>query len=139
MKTLFFTLIVLLLFSTSGFSQNSDLSIDVIVDRIKSDRGTIKIGLYSSKENFLKSPIKSISVTAKKEGVKVTFNNIKEGEYAISLYHDEDDNNKLNTFFKIPTEPYGTSNNAKGQFGPPNWEDAKFKVSGTNETQHITL
>ncbi|GAA4276219.1 DUF2141 domain-containing protein [Aquimarina mytili] len=139
MKPLFFTLTLLLLSSTQVFSQTSDLSIDVIIDNIKSDQGTIKIGLYKSEETFLRNPIKSISEKAKKEGIKVTFENLEEGEYAISLYHDEDDNQKLNTFFKIPTEPYGTSNNAKGKFGPPKWEDAKFKVSDTKETQHITL
>ncbi len=140
MKTTFFALlIVLLVISISSFAQNNNQSIDVIIDNIKSDNGTIKIGLYNSKQHFLKKTYKSISIKAKKEGVKVTFEDVKEGEYAISLYHDEDNNQKMNTFFKIPIEPYGTSNNAKGQFGPPKWEDARFIVSGKMVTQNISL
>ncbi|MEW7291437.1 DUF2141 domain-containing protein [Aquimarina sp. 2304DJ70-9] len=140
MKTTFFTVIIALLaLSTSCFAQNNNPSIDVIITNIKSNDGTLKIGLYNSKESFLKSIYKSISIKAKKEGVQVTFENIKEGEYAISLYHDKDNNQKMNTFFRIPTEPYGVSNNAKGQFGPPKWEDAKFIISTEKEIQHITL
>ncbi len=140
MKTTFFALIILLLtFSASGFAQQNGQSINVVIDNIKSNDGTLKIGLYNSKEDFLKKPYKAISVKAKKEGVKVTFENIEEGEYAISLYHDEDDNQEMNTFFKIPTEPYGTSNNAKGRFGPPQWQDAVFIISGKNVTQQISL
>ncbi len=140
MKTTFFTLTILLLaFSTSGFGQQNGQSISVSIDNIKSNDGTLKIGLYNNKDNFLRKPYKSISIKAKKEGVKVTFENIEDGAYAISLYHDEDDNQKMNTFFKIPTEPYGTSNNAKGRFGPPQWEDAMFIVSGKSVTQHISL
>jgi uncharacterized protein (DUF2141 family) len=59
-----------------------------------------------------------------------SFTDLPEGEYAISCYHDEDDNGKMNMIMgMIPLEDYGTSNNAKGRFGPPKWEDAKFKVS----------
>ncbi len=140
MKTLFFTVMTLLLVCTTTiYAQDSKQLIDVIIDNIKSDKGTINIGLYKQKENFLKKPYKSISIKAQKEGVKVTFKNIEEGEYAISIYHDEDDNQQLNTFFRIPTEPYGTSNNAKGNFGPPKWDDAKFTVSNKKVTQHISL
>jgi uncharacterized protein (DUF2141 family) len=38
-----------------------------------------------------------------------------EGEYAISLYHDVNGNNKLDTgLYGIPVEGYGFSNHAKG-------------------------
>ncbi len=140
MKTTFLALIIALLtLATSSFAQTSNQSIEVIIDNIKSNDGTLKIGLYKTKENFLKKPYKSISVKAKKASLKVTFEGVEAGEYAISLYHDKDDNQIMNTFFKIPTEPYGVSNNAKGQFGPPKWENAKFIVSTKITVQNISL
>ena len=30
--------------------------------------------------------------------------------------------------FGIPSEDYGFSNNAKGTFGPPKYDDAKFNL-----------
>ncbi|MBQ0732687.1 DUF2141 domain-containing protein [Aquimarina celericrescens] len=140
MKTTFLTLLIaLLILSTSSFAQTSYRSIDIIIDNIQSNDGTLRIGLYKSEESFLKKTYKSINVKAQKESVEVFFKDVEEGEYAISLYHDKDDNQKMNTFFKIPTEPYGVSNNAKGRFGPPKWEDAKFEVSDNKVTQRIML
>ena len=59
-----------------------------------------------------------------------TINNLPEGVYAISAYHDENENQKLDTgWFGIPKERYGCSNDAKGNMGPPKYEDAKFQLS----------
>ncbi|AXT60307.1 DUF2141 domain-containing protein [Aquimarina sp. AD10] len=137
-RTLIFLLTVLVSFQTIT-AQKSKSNIAVTITNIDSADGTIKVGLYKQKENFLKQPYKALSIKAKKGKVHVVFENIQQGEYAISLYHDEDDNQKLNTIIGIPTEPYGTSNNAKGKFGPPKWEDAKFTLSDKNVEQSIQL
>ncbi|GAA4274887.1 DUF2141 domain-containing protein [Aquimarina gracilis] len=140
MKTTLLVLTTLFLaFSTPGFAQENNPSIEVHVTNIKSNKGNISVGLYKGKDNFLRKTYKSIKVKANKSGVTVTFEDIMPGEYAISLYHDEDENEKLNTFLRIPTEPYGVSNNAKGQFGPPKWEGAKFNVESEIVVQNIKL
>ncbi|WP_271766074.1 DUF2141 domain-containing protein [Aquimarina algiphila] len=114
-------------------------TITVTINNIKSNEGTLRVGLYDAQESFLGKPFTSISAKAKVGKVTASFENIPNGTYAISLYHDEDNNQKLNTFLKIPTEPYGVSNNAKGRFGPPKWEDAKFKVTDRRVSQSISL
>ncbi len=49
------------------------------------------------------------------------------GEYGISIYHDENENGKIDKrMFGIPVESYGFSNNARGRFGPPGYEEVKF-------------
>jgi uncharacterized protein (DUF2141 family) len=30
----------------------------------------------------------------------------------------------------IPKEPFGASNDARGRFGPPKFDDARFQVDG---------
>lgn len=58
----------------------------------------------------------------------VVFENLIEGDYAIKLYHDENDNNKLDTnMFGIPNEGYGFSNNS-GRFGAPEYQKASFSI-----------
>ena len=70
---------------------------------------------------------------------KVVFENIPDGEFAISLYHDENNNGKLDTgWFGIPKEGYGCSNDAKGNMGPPKYEDAKFQLTD-NKSMVIKL
>jgi len=140
MKTISITVIFTLLLPLAIFAQDNTNSIEINVTNIKSDDGTIRIGLYKGEENFYRKTYKSIAVKAKKDSLTVTLDDIPNGTYAISLFHDKNDNKKLDTnFFKIPKEPYGTSNNAKGSFGPPSWEDAKFSVSEQKVSQTIKL
>lgn len=55
---------------------------------------------------------------------------LPEGTYAIGLFVDTNDNNKLDrNFFGIPKEQYGFSNDAKGSFGPPSFKKASFTIS----------
>ncbi|MDR1896327.1 MAG: DUF2141 domain-containing protein, partial [Prevotellaceae bacterium] len=69
----------------------------------------------------------------------IVLDSIASGEYAVSLFHDENDNYKLDVgAFGIPVEKTGFSNNAKGKMGPPKFMDCKFAV--TDDTViYITL
>ena len=61
------------------------------------------------------------------------------GTYAIGIFHDVNLSNKMdNNFFGVPKEQYGFSNNARAFFGPPNFEDAAFKLNNST-SQSIDL
>ncbi len=141
MKTKHYILVALTLFVTlTSTAQSNSQNIEITISNVKTAEGTIMIGLYNTENSFLNKPYKSISIKAKKGVLKAFLKNIPAGEYAISLYHDKNGNNELDTnFFGIPKEPYGTSNNAKGRFGPPKWVDAKFSVSEKTVVQSIAL
>jgi len=48
------------------------------------------------------------------------------------IVYDEDNSGELDTgLFGIPTELVGFSNNAKGLFGPPDFDDVSIIVRGT--------
>lgn len=79
---------------------------------------------------FLSGYVKTVGNT-----VEYTFTNIETGAYAVYIFHDEDNNKKLNTnFIGMPKEGIGFSNNAKGYFGLPKYDDSKFDFNetGTN-------
>ena len=62
------------------------------------------------------------------------------GSYAIRIFHDVDGDGELGTtLLGIPSEPWGTSNNAVGSFGPPKWHAVKFEIGDEAETQSINL
>lgn len=132
-------LFMVLLYTKISTAQESEHIIKVTITNIASNNGTIQVGLYNNQNNFLHKTFTSTSINAKVGSTQVVFKNIPKGEYAISLYHDVDNNKELNTMLGIPTEPYGTSNNAKGIFGPPKWEDAKFTMTDKETVQSITL
>lgn len=56
------------------------------------------------------------------------------GDYAIRVMHDVNGNGELDSnLVGMPKEPWGMSNNARGNFGPPKFEDAKFSLQGSAE------
>ncbi len=97
---------------------------------MKSDKGDVYVALYNTEESFLKTPAKSRIVKITNRKAVVIFKNIPQGVYAVSAFHDENENKKMDTkIFGIPKESIGISNNAKGFFGPPKFKDAKFTVN----------
>jgi uncharacterized protein (DUF2141 family) len=95
--------------------------------------------LFSDNNSFLESPLLGKTVKVEGKTATIEFNGVKPGTYAISVFHDENSNDKLDTnVMGIPKERFACSNNAKGFMGPPKWDDAKFEVN-KNKTLEITF
>jgi len=123
------TVLVYLTFLLTGMVMQAQNSVEVSLRDFKNDDGHVRVGIYNNAESFLDNAFKSVESKITNKQAVVTFEDLPDGVYAISCYHDEDDNGKLNMRFgMIPSEPYGTSNNARGFFGPPKWKDAKFEL-----------
>lgn len=139
MKTLFTSMIAaVLLFSASmTFAQSN---IEVTVKNIEEVKGSIRVGLFSNENDFLKTPVEGKVVKVAGTEAKVVFENVKAGEYAVSVIHDENDNGELDTNgLGIPKEGFAFGNNAMGMFGPPSFEKAKVVVDQTPVKQVIEL
>jgi uncharacterized protein (DUF2141 family) len=102
--------------------------------------GVAKIAIANSKQNYgQKVPFKGIDARIIDNKV-VEIQKVPYGEYAIKIYHDENNNNELDTLmFGIPKEKYGFSNNARGKFGPPAYEEASFKISSAKTSVDIEV
>jgi uncharacterized protein (DUF2141 family) len=101
---------------------------------LKNVQGSVLVAVYNSEETFMKKRLASKKVKVSDKEVTLTFDDVSSGDYAITTFHDENDNNKLDTnFLGIPNEPYGFSNDARGSFGPPSFEKAKVKVDGNKK------
>lgn len=113
--------------------ENHTITIDFT--GMKSDKGSLFVALYNTQDSFLKKGYKGKIVKIKDKKATVEFKDIPSGTYAVSSFHDKNDNKKMDTnFFGIPKEPIGMSNDAKGFMGPPKYKDAKFEV-----TKNVTL
>lgn len=120
---------------------NAQNNIEVEIENFSSNKGMALVALYNSEETFLKKELKGEIVPIQNNKVLLTFKDIPDGTYAVSVVHDEDENNELTTnFIGIPKESYGSSNNAPSKFGPPKWKDARFEVKNNSTVkQKITL
>lgn len=116
-------------------------NIEVEIENFSSNKGMALVALYNSEATFLKKELKGEIVPIQNNKVLLTFKDLPDGNYAVSVVHDEDENNELTTnFIGIPKESYGSSNNAPARFGPPKWKDARFEVkNNATVKQKITL
>lgn len=99
----------------------------VTVKNIKNDKGVLVVGLFDSERSFTKHPMKALTPKAETGTIQVVFHNVKAGDYAISIFHDANENSVLDmNFIGIPREGFGFSNDAMGAFGPPSFHKAMF-------------
>ena len=131
MKNLVLTL-ALILTTSLGFSQDDGVTITVTIDNVTSDEGKVLMSLHTS-ETFMKGNGIMDAETEIKDGkVTITFENVLPGEYAILAMHDANNNKQMDFQDNgMPKESFGTSNNVMAM-GPPQYDDAKFKVENSN-------
>ena len=139
-------IIGVLLIGTGVLAQSTERRENVIpvdINGLRSDRGQVLCALFSSASDFPKKADKALAhakSTILDGHATCEFNNIPSGTYAVSVFHDENSNGKLDTnFLGIPREGVGASNNAKGHFGPPKFGAAAFQHSGESTTLEISI
>ena len=92
------------------------------------------------KEGWLKTPVQWRKAPIHDRQAECVFTSVAPDVYAISAFHDENDNEKLDTnFLGIPVESWCTSRDAKAYFGPPSFDDAKFRYTGSVMRQRSSL
>lgn len=139
------TRIYIALISVLGIIATSKLQaqakLEVTVRNIKEAKGTIRVGLFTNENDFLKKAAEGKVVKAKRGELTVVFENLKPGDYAVSVIHDENENGELDSnMVGIPKEGFAFGNNAMGMFGPPSFEKAKVViVKDKNEVQAIDM
>ena len=139
------TRICIALISVLGIIASSKLQaqakLEVTVRNIKEAKGTIRVGLFTNENDFLKKAAEGKVVKAKQGELTVVFENLKPGDYAVSVIHDENENGELDSnMVGIPKEGFAFGNNAMGMFGPPSFEKAKVViVKDKSEAQAIDM
>ncbi len=121
--------------------ENSTLTVQV--HSLRNANGSVRLTLFRSGNGFPSDLSEALrKATGKIEDGKCTLvlDNLPPGDYAISLLHDENNNEKMDTgLMGIPKEGYGASNDAKVMFGPPKYEDARFALQGNQMTIQIKM
>ena len=125
-------LIFLLLYVSNSYSQSkkNGFTLKIEVTSFENTRGVLRVCVTNQKEDFLKSCAFSKTVTIEDDKVSLKIENIEEGNYAVSVYHDKNNSGILETggVFGIPLEPYGFSNNPTMTFGP-SYKKSVFKMT----------
>ena len=134
LKLLFFILIMLTMWDGYSQSKKTSLTLTIEVASFENTKGVLRVCVTDQKDNFLKSCAFSKIVVVEDEAVSLKIENIEKGSYAVSVYHDENNNNILETagLFGVPIEPYGFSNNPSMTFGP-SFKKSVFKMTSDKD------
>ena len=133
--------LVIVYFSTFFWFELSAGEIRILVSNIEEKKGTIHYGVYNNPKLF---PDESGKILGGFEEVSkviedgLLIDDLEESNYAIAIFHDKNSNDKFDTFFSIPKEKFGFSNNARVFLGPPKFEDASIFV-GQNSIVEIMI
>jgi uncharacterized protein (DUF2141 family) len=118
-------------------------SIKVVVQGFHSNAGEADCVLFGSPEGFPSDSKIAMKRTRSKivnNQAVCAFTAVAPGDYAVSVFHDENANGVLDrNFIGMPKEGVGASNDAAGKLGPPKFEDARFSYKGGQQTLTIHL
>ena len=139
-KAVFAVLITVFFFSLSSAEGRSTLTVELKNLKIE---GTVYITLYNNEDGYPMDSNKAFAKNMKKVTAnteKIVFNDVPFGIYAVSVWHDQNDNQKMEkSLIGIPKEGLGVSNDAKGKMGPPKFKDAKFEIKQEKTDISITV
>ena len=113
-------------------AQNETFTLTVEIFGLKNNTGKVLLAIFDNEQTFLKTnkEVNGMSVIIENNKAMAQFRGLKKGEYALSLFHDKNNNNMLDkNLIGIPKEPYAFSNNATGIFGPPSFKDSKINLN----------
>jgi len=122
---------------------SATLTVHVIGAR--NTKGKIRAALFRRAEGFPNDASKAshtqaADIDTQTSSAQVVFTDLPPGFYAVSVFHDENMNQKLDkNFVGVPKEGYGASNNPRRKMGPPSFEETKFQLSGTEQSLEIKL
>ncbi len=124
-----------------AFASAADLI--VRIEGVRSADGDIRVAVHRRADgvDFPDSAgiVKAAMRPAGKAG-DLVFAGLAPGDYAVAAFHDEDRDGDLDTnLLGIPTEGYGFSNEARGTFGPPDFDAAAFTVKAGEDRPAVTV
>ncbi len=123
-------LLFLLLPLTAGAGEIVNLT--VRVQEVTPGQGEVEVTLYADEDGWMKNPFRVVrQPVGDTKWVDVLIPDLAPGDYAASVYYDADADGELDSgMFRIPKEPVGFSNDARGRFGPAKWKAARFALDG---------
>jgi uncharacterized protein (DUF2141 family) len=100
----------------------------IAVDNVRNARGRVHVDLCPEAKFLSDDCALSGDAPARPGTTMVTVPNVPPGHYAAQVFHDENNNHKVDrALFGIPKEGIGFSRDAPIGFGPPKWRDAVFE------------
>lgn len=133
-------LLATVLFASAAQAQEmADLTLTF--PALSAKQGKVMIAVYDSAQGWSSGkPARIAQANAADAEPSAKIVALPPGTYAVRAFQDVDGDGKMGTNpFGMPVEPYGFSNDAKPNMGPPAFDAATFTVKAGANTQAIHL
>jgi uncharacterized protein (DUF2141 family) len=118
-------------------------TIQVEITGLRNEKGQVLCSLFSSEADFpgkIEHAVARVKSSISRGHASCEFPQVATGTYAVSVFHDENSNGRLDSnFLGIPREGIGASNNARGHMGPPKFAASAFQYVGGHMNLAITI
>ena len=122
----------------TGSRPAGGLELTVSVTGLKSDRGQLRYCIAPRGGAFPQcsgSGALSGSVQIAQGKTAFVVRGLARGSYAVAVFHDQNDNNRLDTMIGIPREGYGFSRNPGFRPRAPRFDEAAIDLSQSTRTE----
>lgn len=118
-----------------------DNVLEVDVSGLRNARGQIHVCITQDPGHFpdCRGDPHALTRTAAASVGSLKFEGLTPGRYAITLFHDENGNQRLDTMLGIPREGFGFSNKVVVRFGAPRFNAVAIQVPAGFSREHIRL
>jgi uncharacterized protein (DUF2141 family) len=130
-----------LVVAIASSSHASAVELTVDVSDLRTTQGALMVAVIDSAAGWDDSSkaVARRKLSPEQTTVELTFPDLKPGQYAVQVMHDENGNGKLDTnFLGLPVEGYGFSNNPQ-VMRRPHFDEARFELGSENSSIQIRL
>lgn len=119
-------LVLLLLMPIQVIARVRYCQLKIHIENILIHKGNLMIGIFNNESTF-KTNTYYVERSVKANNNKITVTvKLPVGVYAVKLYQDVNEDQKMNQIFGMPLEPYGVSNNTTGF---PSFKATSFQLN----------
>lgn len=122
-------------------SAASAMELEILIAGLRSQDGNVLVAIYKDAETYLEREgfYRRMVIPADSASLFGVISDLPAGEYSVAVLHDENDNNKMDTRFRIPREGYGFSNNVRPRVRVPSFADTSFTVGNERKRLEIEM
>lgn len=123
---------------------NAGQSVELRFTNVEPEAGTLWVSVCTQSELVARDRGEPDACTASDRiaavnGARIRFDNLRSGDYAFTAFHDDNDNGELDFDNRgIPFEATGNARNARGNYGPPTFEQMRVTVDALQNSSEVT-
>ncbi len=123
------------------FAQMETAQLTVQITHLNESGGTLRVAVYKPGGRFGKTtPDFYKNIAIDQPGNRRVVFEVPPGSYAIAVYHDLNNNNKLDhNLVGYPKEPFGFSNNFRPILSAPDFQDCAIELPAQGKSIFIKL